>query len=312
MHSRAERETVREVRRRRGVLSDEPEHLLHGAGWRAIWAVLQEAMLRLWDDNAMGLAGNIAFRALLAVFPFLIFVTSLTALFADQAMADGLIAFLIALVPAALVEPLVSEVMSVLTAERGGVLSLGVLLTIWFAVGGVDGVRVGLNRAYDIRECRSTVVLYTLEVLSVILLGFVFVMVGYLLVLAPRAGSTLHRFVPGFEPESLQLGLIRYLAAVAILTAGLFAAHVVLPARRLSFWSMWPGVLVTVVAWIALSAAFSLYLTRFADYASYYAGLAGIVAGLYFLYLAALVMIFGGELNRVIRIRRLARALAKS
>ncbi len=277
-----------------------------------MWAVLQEAMLRLWDDNAMGLAGNIAFRALLAVFPFLIFVTSLTALFADQAMADGLIAFLIALVPAALVEPLVSEVMSVLTAERGGVLSLGVLLTIWFAVGGVDGVRVGLNRAYDIRECRSTVVLYTLEVLSVILLGFVFVMVGYLLVLAPRAVSTLHWFVPGFEPESLQLGLIRYLAAVAILTAGLFAAHVVLPARRLSFSSMWPGVLVTVVAWIALSAAFSLYLTRFADYASYYAGLAGIVAGLYFLYLAALVMIFGGELNRVIRIRRLARALAKS
>jgi membrane protein len=310
MHARADRETVREARRRRGVLSAEPEPLLHGVGWLALWAILREAVLRLWDDNAMGLAGNIAFRALLAVFPFLIFATSLTALIADQAMADGLVTFLIALVPPALVKPLVSEVMSVLTVERGGVLSLGVLLTIWFAVGGLDGVRVGLNRAYDIRESRSTVVIYTMEVLSVIVLGFVFVMVAYLLVLAPRAGSMLHRFVPGFEPESVQLGLIRYLAAIALLTAGLFAAHIVLPARRLRFSSMWPGVIVTVVVWTALGAAFSLYLTRFADYASYYAGLAGIVAGLYFLYLAALVLIFGGELNRVIRIRRLAKALS--
>ena len=75
---------------------------------------------------------------------------------------------------------------------------------------------------------------------------------------------------------------------------------------------MWPGILVTVAALSALGAAFSFYFSRFADYASYYAGLAGVVAGLYFLYLAALVLIFGGELNRVLNIRRLARALRPS
>jgi membrane protein len=283
-------------------------YLLHGVGWRGIWAVVHEAVLRLWNDDAMGLAGNIAFRSLLAAFPFLIFATSLTALIADREMAGGLITFLITLLPAALAEPLVSETIDVLSAERPGVLSLGGLVTIWFAVGGVGGVRVGLNRAYDIRECRSALVLLTQEVLSVVLLGLVFVALGYLLVLAPLAGSSLHRLMPGFEPESLELGIIRYLVSAIILTAALFAAHIVLPARRLSFTTMWPGILFTVVAWGALGAAFSLYLTRFADYASYYAGLAGIVAGLYFLYLAALVLIFGGELNRVIRIRRIARA----
>ncbi len=287
-------------------------HLLHGVGWRAMWAVIQEAVLRLWDDDAMGLAGNIAFRALLAVFPFLIFATSLAALIADKAMADGLTTFLITLVPSAVVEPLVLEAMNVLSAERGGVLSLGGLLTIWFAIGGVGGVRVGLNRAYDIRERRSAVVLLTLEVMSVIFLGLGLVLLGYLLVLAPQAGSFLHRLMPGFAPESLELGIVRYLVSVAILAAALFAAHVALPARRLSFSTMWPGILFTVLAWGALGAAFSLYLTRFADYASYYAGLAGIVAGLYFLYLAALVLIFGGELNRVIRIRRIARALRRA
>ena len=223
-------------------------------------------------------------------------------------MADGLIAFLIAIVPPGLVEPLVSEVMSVLTIQRGGILSLGVLLTIWFALGGVDGVRVGLNRAYDIRETRSTFVVYGVQVLIVIFTGLVFVLVGYLLVLAPLAGSLLHEIIPGFEPASVTSGIIRYPASAVILVAALFVAHSLLPARRLRFSNMWPGVLFTVSAWTALAAAFSFYLSNFANYASYYAGLAGIVAGLYFLYLAALVLIFGGELNRAISIRRLVRA----
>lgn len=311
MDAKADQEAERDRRGAQGVLSDEPQDLLHGRGWRAILAVLREAVLRLFHDDAMGLAGNIAFRALLAIFPFLILVSSLTAFFEDEAMADGLIAFLIEIVPPGLVEPLVSEVMSVLTVQRGGILSFGVVLTIWFAVGGVDGVRVGLNRAYDIREHRSTLLLYTLEVLIVVLGALFLVLIGYLLVLAPRAGSFLHQLLPSFELPFLTLNVLRYPASTAVLVAALFLAHVFLPARRLRFSNMWPGILFTVSAWIALSAAFSLYLNRFANYAIYYAGLAGIVAGLYFLYLAALVLIFGGELNRAIRIRRLGRALRR-
>jgi membrane protein len=295
----------------RGVLSEHPEDLLHGTGWRALWAVLREAAMRLWSDDAFGLAGNVAFRALLAIFPFLIFTSSLTAFIGDQSMADALIAFLIAIVPPALVDPIVSEVQQVMTVQRGGVLSIGILLTIWFAVGGVDGVRVGLNRAYGIRETRSTVVLYAVQTAMVILASLVFVLVGYLLVLAPQAGSWLHTLMPSFDPASVTVGLIRYPAAVVILVAALFAAHVFLPARRTRFSSIWPGVLFTVTAWILLAAAFSFYLLSFGNYASYYAGLAGIIAALYFMYLAALVLIFGGELNRAIRIRRLARALSE-
>jgi membrane protein len=121
----------------------------------------------------------------------------------------------------------------------------------------------------------------------------------------------LHTFIPGFDPASVTVGLIRYPAAAIILVAALFAAHVLLPARRTRFSSIWPGVLFTVTAWVFLAATFSFYLQSFANYASYYAGLAGIIAALYFMYLAALVLIFGGELNRAIRIRRLARVLSE-
>jgi membrane protein len=311
MNAKSGHESGRDAVLTHGVVTEHPEDLLHGTGWHALRAVLREAMLRLWSDDAFGLAGNVAFRALLAIFPFLIFTSSMTAFIGDRSMADDLIAFLIAIVPPALVEPIVSEVEKVMTVQRGGVLSIGILLTIWFAVGGVDGVRVGLNRAYGIRETRSSVVLYVVQTAIVILSSLVLVLVGYLLVLAPRAGSWLHKLVPDFDPASVTVGLIRYPAAAIILVAALFAAHVLLPARRTRFSSIWPGVLFTVTAWAILAATFSSYLRSFANYASYYAGLAGIIAALYFMYLAALVLIFGGELNRAIRIRRLARALSE-
>ena len=230
----------------------------------------------------MALAGNIAFRALLAIFPFLIFTSSLTAFIGDRGMADGLVAFLIAILPSALVEPLVSEVMNVLTIQRSGVLSIGGLLTIWFALGGVDGVRVGLNRAYEIPETRSIFVIFVLEVLIVVFAGLAFVLVSYLLVLAPWADGLLDQFIPGYEPASATSRLIRYPASAAILVFALFVAHIFLPARRTRFSSMWPGVPFTVSAWAVLAAVFSQYLSSFADYANYYAGLAGIIAGILF------------------------------
>ena len=311
MNARSGHETGRDVVLTHGVVSEHPEDLLHGTGWRVPWAVLREAALRLWSDDAFGLAGNVAFRALLAIFPFLIFTSSLTAFIGNRAMADDLIQFLIAIVPPALVEPIVSEVVQVMTVQRGGVLSLGILLTIWFAVGGVDGVRVGLNRAYGLRETRSAVVIFAVQVAMVMLTSLALVLVGYLLVLAPRAGSLLHAMLPGFDPASVTVSLIRYPTAAIILVAALFAAHVILPARRTRFANIWPGVAFTVIVWAVLASAFSSYLRSFASYASYYAGLAGIVAALYFMYLAALVLIFGGELNRAMRIRRLARALSE-
>ncbi|MEP3688442.1 MAG: YhjD/YihY/BrkB family envelope integrity protein, partial [Sulfitobacter dubius] len=108
MDARPAQDQKREVVMTHGVMSENPEDLFHGRGWRVGRAVLHEAVLRLWSDDAFGMAGNVAFRALLAIFPFLIFTSSLTAFVGDRSMADDLIHFLIAIVPPALIEPIVS------------------------------------------------------------------------------------------------------------------------------------------------------------------------------------------------------------
>ena len=308
MKAKSDPDPRREIVMTHGVLSPNPEELFNRRGVRAVRAVLREAILRLWSDDAFGLAGNVAFRSLLAVFPFLIFTSAITAFIGDRSMANKLIDFLIAIVPPPLIEPIVSEVEQVMTVPRGGILSIGILLTIWFA-GGVDSVRIGLNRAYGLRETRSTLVLLGVQIAMVVFASLALVLVGYLLVLAPRAGSWLHALIPGFDPASVSIRLIRFPASATIFIVVLFAAHVLLPARRTNFSNLWPGVVGTAVAWTLLAAAFSYYVESFGTYASYYAGMAGIIAALYFMYLAALLLIFGGELNRALRIRRLARIL---
>jgi membrane protein len=66
-------------------------------------------------------------------------------------------------------------------------------------------------------------------------------------------------------------------------------------------------VVITVVAWVLMSSAFSIYLVNFNTFASTYASLSGVFAAMFFVYLAALVLILGGEVNRVLEVRRIMR-----
>ena len=77
-----------------------------------------------------------------------------------------------------------------------------------------------------------------------------------------------------------------------------------MPARRLRTKEILPGVLLTVAVWLALAGLFSVYLVNFNSFASTYASLSGLFAAMFFLYLAALVLILGGEVNRVLQIHR--------
>ena len=61
-----------------------------------------------------------------------------------------------------------------------------------------------------------------------------------------------------------------------------------------------PGVVLTVIVWVSLSDAFSIYLVNFNSFASTYSSLSGLFAAMFLIYLSALALIFGGEVNRVI------------
>jgi membrane protein len=273
----------------------------------SIATLARASFYRLFADEAIPLAGNIAFRTLFSIFPFLIFLTALAGFFGNDSLAEGIVTFLLGVAPSELVKPLVPEIRSILTTPRTGLLSVSALLTIWSAMGGVDSIRVGLNRAYDMREHRNVWWLYLLNILFIIGSAIFLLIFAVLIVLAPVVIAAIEANAPGFRQTFTTLDQLRYPVAILLLTGGVLLCHRVLPAKPLKILEVLPGVVLTVVVWVLLSSAFSIYLVNFNTFASTYSSLSGIFAAMFFLYLAALVLILGGEVNRVLEVRRLMR-----
>ncbi len=83
-----------------------------------------------------------------------------------------------------------------------------------------------------------------------------------------------------------------------LVVLALVSAHVFLPAGRPGWRKLWPGIVATLTLWVVSGWVFAVYLRRFSNLAATYAGLASVVSAIFFLYVAAAVMIFGGELQR--------------
>jgi membrane protein len=266
--------------------------------------MIWEAIARLFADEAIPLAGNIAFRTLFSAFPFLIFLTALSGFLGNDRLAASLVEFLFAVAPEQIVRPLESEILSVLTVRQKGLLSLSVLITIWTASGGVDSVRMGLNRAYDLKDHRSYPLLLAQNITFVFVGALALLLLALLIVLGPLVIAFVNEHAPGARDAFAWFDFWRYPVAILAVAAVLIAAHKILPARKLKMADIWPGITFTLIVWILLSALFAQYLAHFSTFASTYAGLGGIAAAIFFLYLSAIVLIFGGEINRVIGIHR--------
>ncbi len=266
--------------------------------------LMLEAVRRLFADEAIPLAGNIAFRILFAIFPFLIFLTALAGFFGSADLAARIVTYLLSVAPKEFVAPLAPEINSLLTHPRTGLLSVSAILTVWSAMGGVDSVRVALNRAYGLTEDRNPFLLYAIMALFVVGSAFLLLALAVLIVFAPTAIHFISTYAPAFDDLIATFDRYRYPLAIIILFVGLFLAHLILPARRVKLYYLMPGVILTVLVWLVLSSVYSYFLANFATFASTYVGLSGLFAAMFLIYLSALALILGGELNRVIVLAR--------
>ena len=266
------------------------------------WSILYDALWRFLAHDGWAIASHIALSALMAMFPFLIVVTALAGFFfGSKELADEAAHILLEAWPKEVAGPIASDITDVLTNTRGDVLTLGALFALYFASSGVDGLRIGLNRAYDAIEERSWWIL-RLEAIVYVLIGAVAILAfSFLVVLAPLIWARLVHYVPTLAPFSGIVDFARYAVAVAVLVVALVIVHRWLPAGRRSFGEITPGIIATLLLWLVSGAAFGRYLASYAfAYVTMYAGLASVMIALVFLYLCATIFIFGSELNSAI------------
>ena len=266
------------------------------------YRVALDAFYTFLADDGWAIASHIALSSLMALFPFLIVLTSLAGFVGSKGLADQAAELLLDVWPAQVASTLSGEIHDVLTTTRGGALTIGLLLALYFASNGVESLRVALNRAYAVVELRPWYLLRLESIGYTLVAAFTALAMSFLIVLGPLILATARIYVPLLvQNNEMLLTVVRYGITIAALTAALFILHARLPAGRRTLKQIAPGIVFTMAASLVSSVGFGMYLARFANnYVTMYAGLASAIIALVFLYFIAAIFVFGGELNAAI------------
>ena len=253
---------------------------------------------RFVNDDGFPLSGNIAYCTLLSLFPFLIFLTSLAGFLGNDQLATQAVDYLLESLPRDLVDPISGDVHAILTTPNGGLLTFSILFTLYTAAGGVESVRTGLNRAYDLSEHRLYPFRLLQSLLFVVIGAVVLLALAVLIVFVPLYWSRLEQIVPVARDFSGWFHLLRHPLGLGLMFLALMLSHMFLPARRHRMRELLPGVLATMALWLASAWTYAAYLAEFSRIHLMYAGLANVIITLVFLYISAALLILGGEINQ--------------
>jgi membrane protein len=265
-----------------------------------LWRVVVDTWRHFSTDDGWALASHVALSGILALFPFLIFATSLASFLGASAFTDTAVHVIFDTWPEVIAKPIAQEVRNVLNIQRGGLLTISVIAAAYFASNGIEALRVALNRAYRVIDTRS-IIYCRLQSLGYVIVATIGIMaISFLLILAPLAMRIATIYVPELVLVSGTISFWRYCIASAVLIIGLLVVHLWLPAGHRRFVEILPGVLLTLLAWTVGATIFASYLETFATYVSTYAGLASIMAAIVFLYIVAAIFIIGAEINAAI------------
>jgi len=263
--------------------------------------VLVRAMQGYIRHQSANQAGSVAFSSVLAMFPLLLFVSSAAGFVGRPGAAAALARRVIAYAPPLVADALHPVVEEVLSQRSRALLAIGVLVTIWTASSGVQAIRTALNRAYGVGRgmsfwgARIKVTLFT------VIGGVGTVLAFASVIVVPYVWAVLEHTV-GVGPEAPWLrNSVRYGLAFIVLTMVYAAMYGWLPDIRQRLRTVLPGAIVGALLWLAAAATLSYTLRSAGKLALVYGGFAGLVATLVFLYVSAATLIFGAEINAVLR-----------
>ena len=272
-----------------------------------MFALVRLYVRQLDRHDTTGLAAELAFRFMFATFPFALFVAALGAFVASWlGVADPTERIVAALgnsIPSDLVGPVTTQLNKVLADTEPAFLSVGALVTVYSAAGGINALMKAMNRAFGVRETRLLPGRIALGMALTFLGGLgivisVVAVVGGTLVtrdLADRAGL-------GGATWTI-LSLLRWPVAFAVLLVAIGAlfryASCVRPPWR---WTL-AGSATFAVAWLVVTYGFGLYVSRIGNFDATYGALGGIIVLMLWYYLTAIILICAAELTALLAAR---------
>jgi membrane protein len=261
-------------------------------GWKDI---AKRTLKEVKQDQVTLLGAGVAFYSLLALFPAVIAGVSIYGLVADPTTVQNQIDQLTRMLSPETATIIGTQLKQV-TSGAGGALGLatvvGILTALWSASSGMKAMITGVNLAYDETESRKFV---KLRGLSILLTLGAMLLVGVALALIVGFPA-----VADGWPVALRwtAGILRWVLLAALLIAALAVLYRFAPDRDEPRWTWvsW-GSGVATALWILASIGFSIYANSFGNYNKTYGALAGVIILMFWLYLTAVTVLVGAELN---------------
>ena len=268
--------------------------MMHQA--RAIWNAIYE----LFADSGFSMAGAVAFSFVLSLFPFCIFLGAFAGYFGGAGLAKAAVEQLFQVLPGPVASVIEPEVMAVMGQSRFGLLTVGVLVALFFATSAIESLRAALNIAYRVKETKTYPMCLLQSAFLVLLSALGLLAMAWGIVVGPQLAD---RFKPVWLLWLTDRGwtnfLIRYVIVATAIGAQLLAYHLFLTAGHRRLVDVLPGVVLSIALWILEANLFTSWL-RVNDYSRFYAGLTQLMSALVFFQLAAIIVILGAEVNRAL------------
>lgn len=246
-------------------------------------------------DHATTLAAAQAYYYLLAIVPLLILLLAILPYL--QIDPQRAIDFIGTILPGEIATTFEDTIVGVVTTPSGGLLTFGILGTLWSASNALTAFIEATNQAYDVEETRSFI---KLKLTAIVLTLFMLVAVIVALVL-PIFGGAIIDMISSFlnlpEQTEFIFQILRWVISIAVMSIVLAFLYKFAPDKNFPFKEVLVGAFVATVLWQVVSLGFSFYVANFSSYSNTYGSLGGLIVLMLWFFLTGLILVIGAEIN---------------
>jgi membrane protein len=263
-----------------------------------VWLIVKRVVIGVFSDGFVH-AGNLAYLALLTVFPFFILAAAIASLLGQSAETQHAVTSFLHVLPSSVAELLRKPITDVLKARTGSLLWLGGLVGLWSVASFVETIRDIFRRAYGVRASKPFWH-YRLSSMAVIIASVILAVLSFLVQgVLIAAEHFIYTLLPFARDLAGWIGISRAIPGVVMFLA-LYMLFVSVTPSKYRFGGHapeWPGALFTTAWWLSITALLPIILSRLASYDLTYGSLAGVIITLLFFFLVGLGIVVGAHLN---------------
>jgi membrane protein len=258
-------------------------------------------MTRTYTDvqrnHTLQMAAALSYYFVMALFPALIFLSAIVAFLPVSGLFDQALDLMSRFIPPDGMVIVRKVIGDVVTPNRGALLSLGLLGTLWTASGGFAAAIEALNIAYDAEETRPFWRTRPLAMILTLVIGLLLLVALATMIVGPHFGEWLATRIHLSQVWLWAWPYIHWMLSVSFTVLAVEALYFLAPNVKQRFLATLPGALLSVGFWIVLSYLLGIYFRTFANFNKTYGTMGAGIALMVWLYWTGFAMLVGAELN---------------